>query len=520
MPVSMLVLNSLGDSLTTSLEVSQARTAAPILLRPVAWCERQLLRVPRGLWSALVTITYVCVISVVLLHHVLWRDEAQMWLVTRASGSLGALWENLEYENRPILWFLVIWPFSRLSANPEWIKLPTLFASMAVSVMVTRFLPLARIEQLALLSGFIFLLGYSTTSTGYMLGVACLLMWAVAYSRKNLALQYVAILLAASDHFLFLLAAAPLWVMSSVVFLRTWSVIDRSRRLLISVASVIAALGFILSAWMIKPPADYGYAWTAPAAVDPPLMEFVDYLSSGIRGPGLAIPRVLAFVPAETWFLLLLIVCLCALLLVRSRALAPVAGILLIGLNGIYGYGPYWWHSGVVVVLIVLVLTVTRLSTQRSWVRGILLVQSFCFALILITQIWAGVSVPGRLMWGTVPYSGSLQAAEVVRSNCKDCRLVTDSDLMITGVSAYLGGAAFDGLNVDRKGTFTIWDKASGAQPPATWEKVRRSLNISPSSSVAVLASLRQPPGDFEVLGLTGPSVQTEEQFLIVRLKS
>ena len=53
----------------------------------------------------------------------MWRDEAQMWLVARASPDFSQLLANKSNENRPIMWSLLVWPLARLRSNPEAMKL-------------------------------------------------------------------------------------------------------------------------------------------------------------------------------------------------------------------------------------------------------------------------------------------------------------------------------------------------------------------------------------------------------------
>ena len=200
------------------------------LFRPLRDLESDLQRIPALWWVVGVAGSYLVFEAWILVRHVLWRDEAQLWLVARASGSLGELLSNMNYENRPILWFLLIWPVARLTANPDAVKLLSWLASAGVAVLVTRFLPLARIEQVVVLSGFLFLLGYSTMSTGYVVGTLLTLLWFLAFSRGSLAGQFVVAALMASVHGLFLLLAAPLWALTTIALLRQWRTIGAARR--------------------------------------------------------------------------------------------------------------------------------------------------------------------------------------------------------------------------------------------------------------------------------------------------
>jgi hypothetical protein len=53
-----------------------------------------------------------------ILHHEMWRDEAEIWLIARDSGSLRELFRNMHTEGHPALWYLLVYTVSRLSSNP------------------------------------------------------------------------------------------------------------------------------------------------------------------------------------------------------------------------------------------------------------------------------------------------------------------------------------------------------------------------------------------------------------------
>ncbi len=53
-----------------------------------------------------------------IFHHPLWQDEWQAWLVVRDSPSLFELFRNLRYEGHPALWYLVLYPLSRVTTQP------------------------------------------------------------------------------------------------------------------------------------------------------------------------------------------------------------------------------------------------------------------------------------------------------------------------------------------------------------------------------------------------------------------
>jgi hypothetical protein len=83
-----------------------------------------------------------------LMEHVLWRDEAQAWLIARASNSLPELVSNLRYEGHPILWYLVIWPFAHLSSDPELIKIPTTLFIFVTAITLFKIKRLYQVEKI------------------------------------------------------------------------------------------------------------------------------------------------------------------------------------------------------------------------------------------------------------------------------------------------------------------------------------------------------------------------------------
>ena len=79
-----------------------------------------------NLLQTLVLITYLIYTTYFLLEHVMWRDELHAWLIARESSNLNELINNSKYEGRFPLYHLIILPLTKLSINPESIKILTL----------------------------------------------------------------------------------------------------------------------------------------------------------------------------------------------------------------------------------------------------------------------------------------------------------------------------------------------------------------------------------------------------------
>jgi hypothetical protein len=476
-------------------------------------------RIPQRWWSVALVSLYLLLVTFALARHVMWRDEAQMWLVGRASSSLADLLTNMQYENRPALWFLLTWPIARISGNPEAIKVVTWVAAAGSAYVVSRYLPLRRVEQIALLSGFLFLVGYSIISTGYMVGVLATLLWFVAYSRGSVVGQFVFAAVMSATHALFLLLAIPLWIFCAVQAARPW--VERRTRVnwAYVVAALLTAVVIAWSAWLIVPPADYGFSGAAPVPLNEVPLRMVEYAGSAVRAPGIALPRLLTTVPLVIWALPVMVIAIASLLVGRWTAIAPVAGLVLVTANGVVGYGPFWWHSGVIVIAVLVIVLVTRAGSGSSPFSGAMLVQTLAWWAVLALQILVVVSVPGRFLWTGPAYSGAKAAAEAIRMACPSgCPLVTNDDVVGTAVSAYLSGEPAYTVDTRRMGTYTVWDAEHGKEGSVGWIDIADALIARGPSAVAFVSGMGEPPRGFTVIAEPTPSVWAEERFHVVRL--
>ena len=52
-------------------------------------------------------------------YHEMWRDELQAWLLARDSQTVFELFKNLKYEYHQGLWYLLLFPLTRIFTYPE-----------------------------------------------------------------------------------------------------------------------------------------------------------------------------------------------------------------------------------------------------------------------------------------------------------------------------------------------------------------------------------------------------------------
>src|SRR5688572_13377820 len=76
-----------------------------------------------------------------ILHHEMWRDELQAWMVSRDAPSLAQLFQNAKYEGHPALWHLFLFALSSLTHDPFIMQVFHILLSTASVFLIVRFAP-------------------------------------------------------------------------------------------------------------------------------------------------------------------------------------------------------------------------------------------------------------------------------------------------------------------------------------------------------------------------------------------
>ncbi|KAA6439827.1 hypothetical protein FEM33_10265 [Dyadobacter flavalbus] len=208
--------------------------------------------------STLLFLIYISLVAFGLYHHEMWRDEIQAWNLVHDSASIPDLFHNIRYEGHPVLWFLVLWPFSKFSHDPHIIQVVHFGMAAFVAFLVIYKSPLRFYQQIAVLFSYFLFFEYGLISRNYLIGIALLLGIAVLWKsdRKNSwSIGILIFLLFQSNAFMALIAAAVLLMLMLELF--------QSRILFRpgNIVSVIFAMaGGLLFLVTIVPPPDNSYA--------------------------------------------------------------------------------------------------------------------------------------------------------------------------------------------------------------------------------------------------------------------
>jgi hypothetical protein len=397
-------------------------------------------------WLDLVlTAIYALAVLSILRVDTLWFDEAQQWLIVRASHSLGELYRNRAHEGHPLPWYVFLKLFTLVFPAFPNLKLISFAVAVPACWVTLRYAPVNVLQKCLIPFGIYLLFIVACQSRPYMAGYILLFLAYVAARANRTKLSIVLLAIAGSLHFLFIPIAGMM-----LVWLLLTKDLAHPRTLFASGTTgwlVLATfLLFCVTLVIIYPESDTvqlvaaNYTWN--------LTQLPSLISRTVM-PG--VPARAAFLPA-----ILVIGCVTWIAFRSGLAIflfyAGSVGFLL--LYQTVGYGGAPWHLGMVYfcLLFTLFMALDRpaagtLHRDASWLLT---------ALLLIQVLATGLSA--REIWLT-PKSQGKAAAVFLESYCTTpCTYVADFDVSSVIVSAYLCGAEIYQVNRGVFGTFVKWD--------------------------------------------------------------
>lgn len=140
--------------------------------------------VPRGSRGLLLLLVpYFLVTFFTLVHHELWRDEADVWLSVRDS-SLVSVVQRASHAGTPILWYLLVAPLAR-SSLPYWSMglLHLLIAASAAFVFLLR-APLSTLTKTLFVFSYYMIFEYAVIARNYGISILILFVLATIYPQR------------------------------------------------------------------------------------------------------------------------------------------------------------------------------------------------------------------------------------------------------------------------------------------------------------------------------------------------
>ena len=220
-------------------------------------------------YAAGMTVLFLLIGGYAAMHHEMWRDEIQAWLLARDSASLSELLANMKYEGHPALWHLCLMPLSRIHASPIMMQGFHLLIAATTVFLFTRFAPFHWLHKLLFCFGYFALYEYAIVARNYALGLLLITIFCILFKeryKRFLWIGIVLILLAhTSVHALIVTIAIAGALMAEYLYFYCCKAGDADaplpeKRRWIWLGFALMGIGIVTAVLQLNPPADTGFA--------------------------------------------------------------------------------------------------------------------------------------------------------------------------------------------------------------------------------------------------------------------
>lgn len=416
-------------------------------------------------WAAVLLALWALALALLLSRHEMWRDEMQMWLLARDSGSLAELWSNSRYDGHPLLWHLLVYPLAHLLTSPAALQALHWVLAVAGAGIVLARAPFALWVRAGIVFSYLPLYEYGAISRNYAL--TTLGVWAAcaALAAARTPWPAVAGALVAAN-------ASPMGIVLAPALAAAVALTPRWRRWRSWALAALAA-GVLLAAYQCLPPADteragqWNLAWNTRLAA---------WLARGFVAALLPIPRAVtefwgssAFFPSWPFTLKTgqailtlagpLVIAVVALVARRVRgsrralaawllAFAGLALMFYVKLPGTTRHFGFFW----VALVAVLWMAAADGAASRRWC-------GWALAPTLAAGV-AGAAIAGVNELRS-PFSGARAAAAAIAAERLDALpIVGGVDFATSAVAGFLPGGRVYYPARGAEGSFMIYDQA------------------------------------------------------------
>jgi hypothetical protein len=145
---------------------------------------------------AVLVALFFAIAAATIFRHEMWMDELNTWDVVRDATGLGSLFANMHLEVHPALWYLALYPVTRLTADPRAMQLLHLFIATATAAVIVWAAPFRLWQRALIIFGYFFVYEFAIISRGYALGLLAGVAACVVYCRPRPSPVLLAVLLA------------------------------------------------------------------------------------------------------------------------------------------------------------------------------------------------------------------------------------------------------------------------------------------------------------------------------------
>jgi uncharacterized membrane protein YiaA len=203
----------------------------------------------RQVLESVIIAAFACFSLIGILNHEMWVDELQAWMIARDSASLGELFNNLEHEGHPLLWYICLYGLNLITDNPLIMQIFHLLIALGVVVLFTKFSPFSILHKFLFSFSYFSFFEYGIISRGYSLGVLFTFLFCYFYRRSKKNHVLLACLLVGlantSAYGLALSGALSLLLVSDIL-----TNLNSARRRFLSVRQAVIGICILLLGWL------------------------------------------------------------------------------------------------------------------------------------------------------------------------------------------------------------------------------------------------------------------------------
>jgi hypothetical protein len=211
-------------------------------------------------FTNLLTIIFSCLGLIGILNHSMWRDEVNVWLITRDSNSWLDLFKNIKYEGHPVLWYVCLYLLNKITYNPVIMQVFHIVLATGFVYIFLRYSPFKKAQKILFIFGYFPFSEYLIISRNYAIGILLLFGFCALYpTRKKsyLSLSIILFFLANSNAYCLFISIAL-----GVTLVVEYSLGERITKSLTAsrgnalCSLIIFFLGIVTSLMLLIPPAD------------------------------------------------------------------------------------------------------------------------------------------------------------------------------------------------------------------------------------------------------------------------
>ena len=431
-----------------------------------------------------VTTVFLLIGGYAALHHEMWRDEIQAWLLARDSASIFDLFTNMKYEGHPALWHLCLMPLSRITASPIIMQIFHLLIAATTVFLFTRYAPFNKVQKFLFSFGYFALYEYAIVTRNYAIGVLLITIFCILYRNRYKRFLWIGVVLTLLAHTSVhaLIVAIAIGFALLCEYLYFYCCKDVASRVPLTenrghiwIGFAIIGFGILTSVLQLNPPSDTGFAvgWHFKFEI-PRVNSIIKIITQAL----LPLPRAnmgfwnshqlnnYSFFQLIRLPLCYLLVFWCILRFLKRPTALLIYLIATIGLLAFFyvKHGGGMRHHGFLFTTFVLVswiyhdcpeinLPFNRLSEFAQWIFPTV------FTFILIFHYLGGITAVTMDIQHI--FSNGKRTAEYIKAaGRQDMLMIGDTDFAVSTVVGYLEKKEVYYPKGSRFGSFVRWDTA------------------------------------------------------------